>query len=230
MTKSSRLIVRNFCSCYVRSSVFPWWVRSIQRPAMPRNPYTRLPSEPSRPKHGLFFAVMVPLPEAKKISSFFNDLRTRYPIRKPQIPNNRLHVSLFHILSADSLSEQSVQTSILTGNAIRFVEFGLTLNRLLTFQNRRDEKPLVLAADLASSYATNRLVTHLRQTFSILSGHPVGETAPINPHVTLVWDRLCAFEQPITQITIPVREVTLVHSHVGKSRYDILGRWRLVPR
>lgn len=184
----------------------------------------------TRPKNGLFFAVMVPVPEAKRISRLFDGLRTRHTIRKPQIPCNRLHVSLFHILAADSLPERIVQTSLFTGSAIRFVEFDLTLNRLLTFRNTQEEKPLVLAADAASSGTTNSLVSQLRQTFSMLSGLPIGRTAPINPHVTLVWDHLFVPEQPIPPITLPVREVALVHSHIGKSRYDILGSWRLVPR
>lgn len=173
---------------------------------------------------------MVPLMEAQRISRLFNDLRTRHPIRKPKISNNRLHVSLFHIIAADSLPEKIVQASLLTGDAMRFVEFDLTLSRLLTFRNSQEEKPLVLAADAASSRTANDLVNRIRQTFSILSGLPSGRTAPVNPHVTLVWDRLHVPEQPIPQITLPVREVTLVHSHIGKSRYDILGSWRLVPR
>ncbi len=113
---------------------------------------------------------------------------------------------------------------------MRFVEFDLTLSRLLTFRNSQEEKPLVLAADAASSGTANDLVNRIRQTFSILSGLPSGRTAPVNPHVTLVWDRLHVPEQPIPQITLPVRKVTLIHSHIGKSRYDILGSWRLVPR
>ena len=184
----------------------------------------------TRPKHGLFFAVMVPFPETKRISRLFDGLRTHHTIRKPQIPSNRLHISLFHILAADSLPEQIVQTSLSTGSAIRFVEFDLALNRLLTFRHTQEEKPLVLAADAASSRTTNSLVNQLRQTFSILSGLPIDRTAPINPHVTLVWDHLSLPGQPIPPITLPVREVALIHSHIGKSRYDILGNWRLVPR
>jgi RNA 2',3'-cyclic 3'-phosphodiesterase len=198
---------------------------------MQDNLYTYPLPTRTRPKHGLFFAVMVPLPEAEKISRLFDGLRTRYIIRKPQIPCDRLHVSLFHILAADSLPERVVQTSLFTGSAIRFVEFDLALNRLLTFRNTQEEKPLVLAADVASSRTTNSLTSQLRQTFSILSGLPIGRTAPIKPHVTLVWDHLSVPEQPNPPpITLPVREVALIHSHIGKSRYDILGSWRLVPR
>lgn len=183
-----------------------------------------------KPKHSLFFAIMIPPLEADMISELFHHLRIRYPIQQKQIPSKRLHVSLFPIHAADSLPETIVQKSLLTGNAIRFVEFDLSLNKVLSYRHKQEEKPLVLAADMASSRTTNRLVDHIQHTLSILSGTPTYRTAHINPHVTLVWDRLSVPEHTVPSITLPVREVALVHSHIGNSRYDVLGRWPLVSR
>lgn len=139
-------------------------------------------------------------------------------------------MSLFSVFSADSLPDRIIHSSLLTGGAIRFVEFTLTLDRVLTYRNKQEQKPLVLAADTASSYTANRLVYLVQRTFFILSGLPAHPLKPISPHVTLAWDHLQLPEQPITPIALPVQEVALVHSHVGKSRYDILGRWKLTPQ
>jgi 2'-5' RNA ligase len=184
----------------------------------------------TRPKHGLFFAAMVPAPQAEKISILFNCLQTRYPIQKPRIPDERLHISLLPMLTADSLPEKIIHFSQQAGDAIRFVEFDVTLDRILTYRNKQAEKPLVLAADADSTSKANGLVDRLRQTISTLSGASPYHTGSINPHVTLVWDRLSIPEQSVPPITMPIREVALVHSHIGKSKYDILGRWQLVPR
>lgn len=183
-----------------------------------------------RPKHGLFFATMVPPSEAESISILFDRLRKHHPVQKPQIPNNRLHISLFALLAADSLPEQIIQLSRLAGDAIHFVEFDLTLDRVLTYRNKREEKPLVLAADAASTNKINGLVRHIEQTIFNQFRMARCRTKPINPHVTLTWDRLSVPEQPVPSITLPIREVALVHSHIGKSKYDILERWQLIPR
>lgn len=183
-----------------------------------------------RPKHGLFFATMVPAADAEAISRLFHDFRIRYGIQKHQIAENRLHVSLLPILAADCLPEQIIQLSLLVGSAVRFVEFDLTLNRVLSFRSRQDEKPLVLAADIASAHTTDLLANHIRHTLSMVSGHPTYRTGHINPHVTLAWAPQCVPEQLVPPVTLPVQEVALIHSHIGKSRYDILGRWPLVPR
>jgi 2'-5' RNA ligase len=192
--------------------------------------YTHKYQQQVRPKHGLFFAIMVPAADAGTISRLFQDLRIRYGIQKNQIPENRMHVSLLPVLAADDLPEQIIQISLLVGNAVRFVEFDLTLNRVLSFRNGQDDKPLVLAADIGFAHTTNLLANHIRHTFSMISGRPTFRAGHISPHVTLAWARQCVPEQLVPPIALPVQEVALIHSHIGKSRYDILGRWPLVPR
>ncbi len=191
---------------------------------------TRHSSEFRRPQHSLFFAVMVPTTAVGAISHEFNHLQTQYPILKKRIPDDRLHLTLLNVFAADHLPNEIVQMSLAVGNAIRFVEYCLRLDRVLSYRNRQAEQPCVLTADAVSSQTSNKLANQIRRIFEVLSGHSMRRNRPINPHVTLVWDKCSIPSQFIQPIELPVREVTLIHSHVGKSRYEILGRWDLVPR
>jgi RNA 2',3'-cyclic 3'-phosphodiesterase len=182
-----------------------------------------------RPAHNLFFAILVPSPLEEDISNVFESLKQRYRVRKMQIPTPRLHVSLFGEFAGDSLPQRIVELSRLAGGAIRFVEFDMVLSRTLSFRSIQTEKPLVLAADADSARSVNRLADRIPRAFAALSGLKPPRTGPITSHLTLVWHRMTVPEQPIAPIKPPVRKTVLIHSHVGKSRYDVLGRRELVP-
>lgn len=181
------------------------------------------------PRHNLFFAIMPPLPIAKEVSDLFDNLGMPLSVCEKKTSVSRLHLTLLSIYAAHYLPERVTQRALLTGSAIRFVEFDIVLDRVLTFRNRRVKQPLVLAANTETSLSANKLAEQIRQTFSILSGICLPRTGRITPHITLAWDSLLVPEQSVPPTTLPVREIALVHSHVGESRYDILGRWKLVP-
>lgn len=173
---------------------------------------------------------MVPDAAAGAIAHRYAELQRQFPIRKKQIPSRRLHLSLLGVCVADHLPARIVQTSLTVGAAIRFVEYDVSLTRALSYRNRRVERPCVLTADVASSLRTNRLASQIRHVFSRITGCQPYRSGPINPHVTLAWDRFSLPEQCIEPIALPVREFALVHSFIGRSQYEILGRWHLVSR
>lgn len=182
-----------------------------------------------RPAHNLFFAIPVPGSLEEDISNMFENLKQRYLARAAQMHTPRLHVSLFRVFAGDTLPERIVELARLVGGAVRFAEFDMVLNRTLSFRSIQTEKPLVLVTDADSAHSVNRLADRITEAFTALSGVKTPRTGSFTPHLTLVWHRMTVPEQPITPIRLPVREIALIHSHVGKSRYDVLGRWELVP-
>ncbi|SDF77654.1 MULTISPECIES: 2'-5' RNA ligase family protein [unclassified Duganella] len=57
-----------------------------------------------------------------------------------------------------------------------------------------------------------------------ITGNPLSYT----PHVTLLYDDITAAPAAVTPIEWPVRELLLLHSHIGQARpYNILARWPL---
>lgn len=98
----------------------------------------------------------------------------------------RLHVSLVGVLAADLIPERMVQASLMAENAVRFSEFDLVLNRVLSLQNMKEDKPLVLASNPKSIQSVNRLFQTIGQALSAFSGIKFSNSGSITPHLTLV--------------------------------------------
>ena len=179
------------------------------------------------PTHRLFFAVMVPANARHEIVDWFDDFRRDHPFRSRPISPERLHLTLMPIFAGDGMPDNAVQFAQRVGNAIRFERFVIDLDRVLTYRNRKPNKPFVLATH-AGSEAFARLGGHVDETCSVLSGTRAKPRRPVAPHVTLAWDRLTVAPQAVAPIRIPVREITLVHSIAKHRRYNIVGRWPLV--
>lgn len=179
-----------------------------------------------RPAHGLFFAIMMPVEVRYQLAARFMDFDARFPFLGRPIGAERLHLSLNLVFAGDLLPDRVIELSKRVGGSIRFQQFQIRLDRALSYRNRKPKKPFVLAA--SDSGDVNQLGQHIAKALDILSGHRTGLARPVSPHVTLVWDEIMVPEQPIDPVNIPVREVSLVHSHIGQSRYDILARWPLV--
>lgn len=180
-----------------------------------------------RPAHGLFFAIMVPAEARPVISACLDSFRSRYPLRAKPMAPERLHISLKAMHIGDHLPDKIVEMASRMGDAIRFEQFQIRLDRALSYKNRKPKKPFVLASSNGTR-CINELGEHIALAQVMLSGARRNTYRPISPHVTLVWDTFMVPEHPITPISITVQQVTLVHSHIGQSRYEFLGDWPLV--
>ncbi len=182
----------------------------------------------ARPLHRLFFAIMVPSSSAIQIAECFSAFQQRYPFRHTPISPDRLHVTLASVFAGDCLPEAIVRFARIIGDTIRFEQFPITLDRALTYRNSSTKLPFVFAAEAASARVT-KLAAEIRRAHSYLSGTPKDTFSSISPHVTVIWDRVMIPRHKIVPIIIPAQEITLVHSHVGQSKYEILARWPLIP-
>jgi 2'-5' RNA ligase len=104
--------------------------------------------------------------------------------------------------------------------------FELILDRVICFQNRRRESPVVLSCGQAANPSLRSLHRHLLEELARV-GFRVGNRAHLVPHLTLLYDRRGLRETPIEPVTWPVQEVVLVRSEVGATKYVPLGRWPL---
>lgn len=170
---------------------------------------------------------MVPGPVAEIIGSTFDRFREMYPFRKDRIANDRLHMSLASMHAGHRLPDRVIDTSLRIGDAIQFAGFDIALDRALSFHNRSARNPFVIAASTSASCAVNQLARQIRQSAAQMTGCRVNQGGTITPHVSVVWDRLLVPEHAIEPIKLPGREVALVHSYIGQSRYEILRRWPL---
>jgi 2'-5' RNA ligase len=50
------------------------------------------------------------------------------------------------------------------------------------------------------------------------------------PHITLAYDKLRVKPQSIEPVTWPVKDLVLIHSELGRTTHNHLGRWALNNR
>ncbi len=143
------------------------------------------------------------------------------------IAAERLHVSLLNF-GRQSKEDVAAKVSAIAAT-VRFPSFDVTLDRAMSFQIHGKERlPFVLAGE--------RGVAGIRAFHGVLYdwffGDDFGrEKAPrLTPHLTLLYDRKVVAPYPVQHpLSWTARDFVLVRSHVGQSRYDIIGRWPLVP-
>lgn len=176
--------------------------------------------------HGLFFAIMVPHMERTLFVACLEEMRRTYSFRSQPIAPDRLHLSLFGVYRGDSLPEAAVNVAIAAGDAIQSEPLSIRFNSALTYRNRGFRKPLVLPAQEGTD-AIEKLRFRIGSALSGLLCSERYRHRPIRPHITLIWDQTMVPERPVTPIAIKIREFALVHSHIGKSKYDIVKRWPL---
>lgn len=100
------------------------------------------------------------------------------------------------------------------------VPFAVHFHCVGSFASNRDRCPFVLR-DRGDNDAL--LTFHGRLWFA-LGGH--GQPR-FTPHVTLHYNRQLVAEAEVKPVRWMVRKLVLIHSFVGQSRYETLGRWPL---
>ncbi len=181
----------------------------------------------SVPQHNLFFAIMAPpcaFPLLARESAYF---QRHYSLQSTPIQPDRWHISLKHVFRGTHVPQQVVDFSRIVGGAVRFEQFDLRFDMAMSYRNSRIKKPFVVCGRQPARHA-DRLVRHMDEAFSALSGRFRRSARKINPHITLSWDETIIPPQSIDFIDIPVTEIALVHSQFGRPDYEIAGRWPLV--
>jgi 2'-5' RNA ligase len=98
----------------------------------------------------------------------------------------------------------------------------VTFDHVTTFLRDAEVHPIVLVGNQGANAPLKELHRLLGEELHF----PVEANANFRPHVTLLYDRPVE-DEPIDPVSWRVKEVVLVRSHVGKTKYDWLGRWEL---
>lgn len=131
-----------------------------------------------------------------------------------------LHVTL-DILDDRTAVEDWLRTALLDlGDSIRMPPFDLVLDmatggrRSIALRPRRQCQALeALRREIGNARGAAGIAERKDYRFS--------------PHLTLGYRDGGAFSQPIEPVAWPVTDFVLIHSHLGRPRHDVLGRWRL---
>jgi 2'-5' RNA ligase len=152
-------------------------------------------------RHRLFFALRPPLPLARQITAAASWFETD----GDKLRSEHLHVTIDILDDHDRVST-ALERDI--GGGVHGSDRSIAL--------RPRHKNASLAA-LHQRIAVAREAAGLRAR----------EGYRFSPHMTLGYRDGVSFTQPIAQIGWDVDAFVLIHSHVGRTRHDVIGRWLL---
>jgi 2'-5' RNA ligase len=173
----------------------------------------------------LFFALFPEAGAAASACELAEALRREYGLQDAAYAADRLHVSLAWLGDFDGLPRMLLEDALAAAAEVAQPCFRASFSQAGSFRKDDGKRPLVLIGDDALAPVTalrQRLLGMLRRRRPRLR-QPSG----FKPHVTLLRDSLQVPMRTICPIAWTVRDFALVHSRLRRTRYEILGRWRL---
>jgi 2'-5' RNA ligase len=168
--------------------------------------------------HRLFFALKPPVREARLIGLARDQMRDAQAL----VSNDRLHMTLGITDDYRKLDDALVDRMMAIGETAGGEPVPVCLDRLSGGTR---------SVALRSTKRSRELADLQGQIGRALDYWGLTRTEwTFNPHVTLLyWD-----SQPVIRPIAPIEwladEFVLIHSRVGETRHNVLGRWPLVQR
>ncbi|NVM78255.1 2'-5' RNA ligase [Duganella sp. SG902] len=173
----------------------------------------------------LFFAVMPDQAAVASIRALTTELKTRHGMTGRPIDESKLHATLCVLGDfagmPDALIKSASKAAALVADST--LPFKAGFDTVQTFITGPRHRPLVLTGGdgvvgLTGFY--KNLSGALLKTSGLRNPHSY------TPHVTLLYDDVTLGPQSVAPIEWTVRELVLLHSHIGQGRpYTILARW-----
>lgn len=173
-------------------------------------------------KDHLFLAVL-PEPDAASCIFELGQLESaKHGLKGKPIAKQRLHVTLASLGHYSGRPEPVLAAADAAARTITAATspFEVGFHRAGSFVGRPGNRPFVLRDDGSNS---TLMVVQERLWVSLVGKGRSGFT----PHVTLLYDEQLVPEQDVRPVRWRVSEIVLIHSFVGQSRYETIGRWRL---
>lgn len=188
--------------------------------AVPKPRSTVKPKSTTRPKFSWFFALRPADEEAERIFISAQALLAAAGITGARITPDRLHITLEWI--GDDIDEDAVARACTAADSIRFPALQALFTAIKTFPAPSGPCVLLGAEGLDD-------VRKLRGDLArALAAHGFKPPRSYEPHMTLCYDRAHRLARtPIESISFRAVEFTLVKSHLGLSRHEVMRSWPL---
>lgn len=172
---------------------------------------------PVRVSHRLFFAVRPPIALARQIANAASWFETEgLPVAA-----ERLHVTMFILDDRFDLPDTLVAALRRVGDGIAAAPIGIAFDRVGGGERSIALRP---SRRIAALDALQRQLAERSRAEGIerRAGYV------FNPHMTLGYRDGRSFTAAAPPVAWTARELVLIHSHLGRTRHDVLGRWPLV--
>jgi 2'-5' RNA ligase len=174
-------------------------------------------------KERIFFACLPNAETAAKIYARAEAFKREHGFEGTLIQPEHLHVTLFHLGDWAVLPEEIVKLANEAAALVAALPFEVAFPRAESFRNSTGVFPFVLTGD-AREWQPLHLSLGAALKKVGLGGATQGE---FKPHVTLAYDKVRVKPLKIAPLSWTVREFALVHSALGKTAHNHLGRWPL---
>jgi 2'-5' RNA ligase len=166
--------------------------------------------------HRLFFALKPACMEAHRIDAYVHEIaRDARPIRV-----EHQHVTLAITGDFQSLPPVLVDAMRRAGEAVRAAPFDLRFDRLMASNRSLALRPGGTVPQLVA-------LQHAIAAAMAQQGVPMRADWRFSPHQTLAYRKGAPGNRKIDGFGWRVEDFVLIHSHVGRTRHDELGHWRL---
>ncbi|MEG3161942.1 2'-5' RNA ligase family protein [Sphingomonas sp. LB2R24] len=167
-------------------------------------------------RHRLFFAIRPPLPLARQITAAAVWFETDGDKLRPE----HLHVTIDILDDHDRVSTALERDLKAIGDAVEAAPFALQFDTAVG-----SERSIALRSrhKNASLAALHQRIAVARES----AGLSQRKGYQFSPHMTLGYRDGAPFTQTIAPIGWAADAFVLVHSHVGRTRHDVIGRWLL---
>jgi 2'-5' RNA ligase len=190
--------------------------------------YRERPARPERPPRPerLFFCIRPGPDDADRIWHGAGRLLCDLPAEGKRIAGERLHVSLHHVGDYARLPAKFVFAARRAAGAVAMPPFEMRFESVRSFgarspPTRQRAWPLVL---LGTGDAVRLLQ---RMLGAAMEKNGLRAAQAFTPHMTLLYGPARLPPRAIEPIRFPVREFALVHSALGLTRHETIGRWPL---
>lgn len=182
---------------------------------------------PAKLTDRIFFAIAPDAAAIADIGALTATLKAQHGMQGRPIADTKLHCTLCNlgdfagmpdalIARASSAASQLAETT---------PPFVVSFDTAQTFINGARNRPFVLTGGDGVIGAT---ALYRNLASALLKVGIAGNPHSYTPHVTLLYDDVTAPPQGVAPVEWTVRELVLLHSHIGQARpYNVLARFRM---
>jgi 2'-5' RNA ligase len=184
------------------------------------------PPKPSGPNLKLVLAIFPDDYAAQQISELGNSIRKMHGLRGKLRPITHLHVSLPIPRQVLHPSETVIERICRACKAIApiITPFEIKFDQMMSFRGRTGNRAVVLVNNDQENDGITRLYRLLCAEFVKIS-FAASRTPKFKPHLTILYDQQELTPKSITPVCWRVKEIVLVLSEEGATKYHRLGCW-----
>jgi len=183
-------------------------------------------AQPIGPKLKLVLAIFPDDYTAQQIRELGKSLRKMHGLPGKLRPVNHLHVSLPVPRRIVHPPETAIQRIDRACKAVASImrPFEIKFDQVMSFRGRTGNRAVVLVNNDHESDGIMILHRSLFAEFEKIS-FAASKTPKFKPHLTILYDQRELSPQPITPVSWRVKEIVLVLSEDGSTKYHWLGCW-----